>query len=97
MIRRLVLLALLLLPVVAYAATRERSVKAFRAIGARTGWAAVEARFGAPDADIGSGIHIYVYRLADGSEVRIGTPDRKQILYVIHHRRGKDRTLYRVR
>ena len=34
--------------------------------------------------DIGSGIHIYRYRLGDGTTVLVGTPDRKQIIYVTH-------------
>jgi hypothetical protein len=29
-------------------------------------------KFGEPDEDIGSGIHIYVYHLTDGSAVYIG-------------------------
>jgi hypothetical protein len=32
--------------------------------------------FGEPDADIGSGIHIYVYNLEDGTKVTIGYTDR---------------------
>ena len=32
--------------------------------------------FGEPDADIGSGIHIYVYHLDDGTKVTIGYTDR---------------------
>ena len=39
---------------------------------------------GVPDEDIGSGIHIYVYKLSDGSLVRIGTPDKKRLIYVVH-------------
>lgn len=35
--------------------------------------------FGTPDKDIGSGIHIYVYALTDGTEVWIGLADR--VLY----------------
>ena len=38
--------------------------------------------FGEPDADIGSGIHIYVYILEDSTEIRIGFTDR--ILYATH-------------
>lgn len=29
-------------------------------------------KFGEPDSDIGSGIHIYVYKLDDSTEIRIG-------------------------
>jgi hypothetical protein len=38
--------------------------------------------FGEPDSDIGSGIHIYVYRLIDSTEVWIGYTDK--ILYARH-------------
>lgn len=38
--------------------------------------------FGEPDRDVGSGIHIYVYELDDGTEVWIGYTDR--ILYARH-------------
>lgn len=38
--------------------------------------------FGAPDGDIGSGIHIYVYDLKDGSKVYIGYTDK--IMYARH-------------
>lgn len=38
--------------------------------------------FGEPEDDKGSGIHIYVYRLEDGTEVWIGFTD--QILYANH-------------
>ena len=35
--------------------------------------------FGDPDSDIGSGIHIYIYHLSDGTKIQIGYTDR--ILY----------------
>jgi hypothetical protein len=38
--------------------------------------------FGAPDRDIGSGIHIYVYDLSDGTKVYIGYTDK--IMYARH-------------
>lgn len=38
--------------------------------------------FGEPDEDIGSGIHIYVYKLKDGTAIWIGYTDR--ILYARH-------------
>ncbi len=40
------------------------------------------SKFGEPQADIGSGIHIYVYELNDSTEIWIGYVDR--ILYVQH-------------
>jgi hypothetical protein len=39
-------------------------------------------RFGNPVADIGSGIHIYVYSLDDGTQIKIGYTD--QIVYARH-------------
>ena len=39
----------------------------------------IVGKFGAPFADIGSGIHIYVYKLTDSTEVWIGYTDK--ILY----------------
>lgn len=39
----------------------------------------IVAKFGSPSADIGSGIHIYVYELSDSTEVWIGFTDK--ILY----------------
>ena len=39
-------------------------------------------KFGQPDEDKGSGIHIYVYKLQDGTEVWIGYADR--IMYARH-------------
>jgi hypothetical protein len=38
--------------------------------------------FGEPDADIGSGVHMYVYTLEDGTQVVIGYTDK--ILYARH-------------
>lgn len=38
--------------------------------------------FGEPDSDIGSGIHIYVYNLDDGTKVYVGYTDK--ILYARH-------------
>lgn len=42
----------------------------------------LKATFGKPDEDIGSGIHIYVYNLEDGTKVQIGYTDK--ILYAFH-------------
>lgn len=38
--------------------------------------------FGEPDGDIGSGLHIYVYDLKDGTKVYIGYADK--IMYARH-------------
>lgn len=42
----------------------------------------LKTRFGSPDNDLGSGIHIYVYNLDDGTKVVIGFTDK--ILYARH-------------
>lgn len=61
-----------------------RTIERFRRIERRMSMKDVIKLCGQPDRDIGSGIHIYVYQLIDGSEVRVGTPDDKKIIYVIH-------------
>ncbi len=38
-------------------------------------YSAIENAFGKPDADTGSGIHIYVYKLTDDTEIWIGYTD----------------------
>jgi hypothetical protein len=43
---------------------------------------AITAKFGLPSQDVGSGIHIYVYPLADSTEVWIGYANR--IIYARH-------------
>ncbi|MFA6602044.1 MAG: hypothetical protein WCT02_04275 [Candidatus Paceibacterota bacterium] len=47
-------------------------------------FAKVKRLFGSPEGDIGSGIHIFVYTLADKSRVLIGFADLKHLLYVKH-------------
>ncbi len=61
-----------------------RSIEAFRRIEPQMSMKQVVGICGVPDEDIGSGIHIYVYKLSDGSRVRIGTPDKKRLIYVVH-------------
>ena len=41
-------------------------------------------KFGDPDKEIGSGIHIYVYELTDSSEVWIGYTNK--IEYIVHEK-----------
>ncbi len=50
---------------------------------------AIVRNFGEPAKDIGSGIHIYVYELPDGTEIWIGYAD--EIKYALHL--GKNRQL----
>ena len=39
---------------------------------------------GEPDLDVGSGIHIFGYRLSDGTGIKVGTPDKKKVMYIEH-------------
>ncbi len=60
-----------------------RTIAPFNRIKPGVSMMQVVAACGLPDADIGSGIHIYVYELSDGSRVRVGTPDAEQIIYLV--------------
>lgn len=67
-----------------------RDEGAFRAIPRNTSFADVTAWVGEPEADIGSGIHIYVYHLPDGSRALLGFPDEAHLLYAyIEHPDGR--------
>ena len=61
-----------------------QTVESFRFIGAATTVQDLTGRLGTADRDIGSGIYVYAYRLADGSEVLVGSADGSHILYVRH-------------
>src|SRR5438067_6794354 len=61
-----------------------RTIEVFHRIKRQMSMKQVIDICGVPDEDIGSGIHIYVYKLADGSLLRIGTPDKKRLIYVAH-------------
>jgi hypothetical protein len=75
-----------------------RTLEAFQRISKETSMARVIETLGLPDKDIGSGIYIYVYELADGSQVIIGSPDGKQILYMSHVlKNGEKSDLYKRR
>ena len=64
--------------------SKPRTIEMFQRIKRQMSMKQVIRLCGEPDKDIGRGIHIYVYELADGSVVRIGTPDDKKIIYVVH-------------
>jgi hypothetical protein len=53
-----------------------------KSLKADMNYSTIVSLFGEPDSDIGSGIHIYVYRLIDSTEVWIGYTDK--ILYARH-------------
>ncbi len=60
------------------------TIHAFGFIDANTSMSEILAKLGEPTRDAGSGIHVYVYELQDGSSVHIGSPDGSQIWYVRH-------------
>lgn len=53
----------------------------------------INKQFGEPHKDIGSGIHIYVYPLLDGTALRIGYTD--QLIYA-HHVDDKGQTIKKI-
>lgn len=61
-----------------------RQVECFRSFAKETNMVEVVRRCGVPDEHQGSGIYIFLYDMADGSLVAIGTPDVKRLLYVDH-------------
>ena len=69
--------------------TEKRSFEYFnKHLKANMKYTDIEQTFGKPDEDKGSGIHIYVYKLKDGSAIWIGYTDK--ILYAKQmDRKGK--------
>jgi hypothetical protein len=77
------LLALLFTACTMTRPTHDQALERVRAITAQTQVADLEAAWGHPTADIGSGIHIFVYPLADEGELRVGSADGKTVMYVM--------------
>ncbi len=46
----------------------------------------IELILGQPDSDVGSGIYVLKFELEDGTLITVGTPDKKEVLYI--HRSG---------
>lgn len=64
----------------------ERTLKHFMVIRTeKLSASQILERFGTPDRDVGSGIFIFEYDLADGSKVRIGTPDKIVLMSATHY------------
>jgi hypothetical protein len=61
-----------------------RSIETFAQIRVGMSMKQVIAICGLPDADIGSGIYIYVYNLADGSQVLISAANKNNIIAINH-------------
>jgi hypothetical protein len=61
-----------------------RKVEAFRELKKGMSYAAVREWVGDADRDVGSGIHVMVYDLDDGSRVLLGFPGFEKLIYVKH-------------
>jgi hypothetical protein len=61
------------------APSKTQSVECFRALAPSISMNMVVQRCGRPDEEVGSGIYIFVWHLADGSTVSIGTPTLDRI------------------
>jgi len=60
-----------------------RDIAHFRMLTHDSTMSEVKRLVGEPDGDIGSGIHIYVWQLGDGTQVAVGTPDNKRLYFVV--------------
>jgi hypothetical protein len=65
-----------------------RSVDAFRELRKGMSYAEAAAWVGPADEDVGSGIHVMLYRLDDGGRVLLGFPDFNRLIYVRHEPKG---------
>ncbi len=63
--------------------THDQALARIHEFSATTRVAELDRDWGPPTTDIGSGIYIFVYPLADGGEVRVGTADGTKINYVV--------------
>jgi len=61
-----------------------RDIEAFRSLRKTMTMVDVVRKCGLPDELQGSGIYIFIYRLQDGTTVRIGTANLKSLLHVQH-------------
>ncbi|HYT88251.1 MAG TPA: hypothetical protein VEL76_05995 [Gemmataceae bacterium] len=61
-----------------------RTLDAFRSLKKGISYREAASWVGFADQDIGSGIHVMVYRLDDGSRVLLGFPDFNRLVYVKH-------------
>ena len=61
-----------------------RNVQAFSQLKKGMSYTAIVDQVGKADKDIGSGIHIMVYRLEDGTQIYLGFPDFKELIYAKH-------------
>lgn len=68
-------------PIFPGAPLKAQDIDCFRGFNHWTSVNAVVQKCGSPDEDLGSGVYIFVWRLADGSTVTLNTPDLSRIDY----------------
>jgi hypothetical protein len=64
--------------------TSSKTLADFKNVNLGTPYSEIEKKFGKPDQDIGSGIHIFTYTLSDSSQVWLGFADLNSLLYIKH-------------
>ena len=78
------------------APTKAPTVDCFRSLRPGVSVESVVQKCGRPDEELGSGIYIFVWHLADGSSVSIGTPYLDRIYDVAYSdSSGKHSSLFR--
>jgi hypothetical protein len=65
-------------------ADAKRTLDTFKAIPKGATYRDVVEWAGQPKEDVGSGIHVMVFPLDDGTQVLLGTPDFQKVVYVKH-------------
>ena len=76
------------------AGSQPRVVPRLGKLGARPSFAQVTAILGRPDKEVGSGIHIYAYKLSNGDTIRVGTADNQHLSYIDHLQGKKEVRLF---
>jgi hypothetical protein len=66
--------------------TNRYSLEYYKTLRLDTLLSVIVEKVGQPDADIGSGIHIFVYKFPDGDQVWLGSADSNKIIYVKHRK-----------
>ena len=66
-----------------------RTLDDFKVLQKNISYGEVVAWVGPADADIGSGMHLLVYNLPDGSRVLLGFPSFEKLLFVKHEKDGR--------
>lgn len=73
---------------------RPLTIASFSALPDQLTFPDLVLRVGPPDEDVGSGVYLYVYHLADGSDVIVGSNDGKTIRGITHRVKHKSTQLW---